>query len=103
MAYNIVTKQTTLTVISRQVVFMFLIEATLGGYKFKDDCEVETAETQQLMKQGTDLYWQGTEKLVPWYDIYLNCGAGLCVKSSMCVVQFNINRYLTFFWPCIIV
>jgi len=56
MAYNIVTKQTTLTVISRQVVFMFLIEATLGGYKFKDDCEVETAETQQLMKQGTDLY-----------------------------------------------
>jgi hypothetical protein len=31
-------------------------EATHGGYKCKDDCEVKTAETQQLMKHGNAFY-----------------------------------------------
>jgi len=44
------------------------LKQNLGGYKFKDECEVETAVTRCPIIQDTDIYQQGPAKLVPWCD-----------------------------------
>ena len=48
------------------------LKQALGGHKFKDYHEVETAATQWLMAQHMDLYQQRTEKLAP-YEKCLSC------------------------------
>jgi ferredoxin-like protein FixX len=50
------------------------LKQNLGGHKFKDNQEVETAVTQRLIAQDMDLYQKRIEKLVTRYEKCLSCG-----------------------------
>jgi hypothetical protein len=50
-----------------------MLNQNFGDHSFKDDCEQETAMTQQLITQGMDWYQLGIAKLVPRYDKCLGC------------------------------
>jgi hypothetical protein len=53
---------------------LLALKINLGDHKFKDDCEMETVVTWWWLRQGTYLYQQGIEKLLPQYDECLISG-----------------------------
>jgi hypothetical protein len=77
MAYNPVTKEPTLIVITStscnsppsDLHPFTALKQNLRGHRFKDSREVDTIVTRWLITQNTGLYRQGIEKLAARYDV----------------------------------
>jgi hypothetical protein len=68
---------------------MFAVpKQNIGGYKFKDDRDVEIAVARWLISTGYGLCQKGIE--IPWYDNLLLV-AGTVWKISGITVQLNVN------------
>jgi fructosamine-3-kinase len=48
--------------------------------RFENDREAEMAVTQWFQSQAADFYDTGIQKLVPWYDKYLNSSGNYVEK-----------------------